>query len=608
MNHLISLKKWSLGFGLLFFCIFCLTVSRFYTKKLVEIDLQRLTVHFSTTSENLERTTTIFGLENKSFERLQKRISKRGPPARNIQISGLFLIDQIGTYFFSLNANRAARLTIDGQDINRSSIFEKELNQVFPLHLLKGIHSFSLHFTPSSQGAYLQLLWKHSLGDEFHPIPSDIIFSPNAESLSLEELREIQSKTRKILFIKHNALIVFFVSLFGFVLWIFKIGFNVNLLPVQERTEKVVYSNRLTDIDTTKGLAGFLMILAHLDGARIFHFGTFGAALFFLCSGMNTFLFIDRNRKKRNFNLYHIFFVVLLFFGGFTQIKISHPDESRLVPEFLQVSALSILLILLLSKLFKNIHHVGFLFPVPFALHLLYQTCSVFHLPDVWPQFTSFIFGSGAFPLFPWSGFFLYGIFLLHLRKTKMYLVWVFSAFGLLSLFSIYVLHIPVEKFNMSLSYVLLSLCVSALFFFFFHILSSSRKKLHWGWLTSPLEVIGRNSLMFIYVHYFALSYLPLRNFISSQLYMLLFTSVLALLFCSFCVFYYERSKQDLSLFMPASLIFFLLVVLQYGGYLSIMADTKLISIMTGIIFAFLYVQLRWILRVRFIDFKKRLL
>ena len=89
---------------------------------------------------------------------------------------------------------------------------------------------------------------------------------------------------------------------------------------------------------------------------------------------------------------------------------------------------------------------------------------------------------------------------------------------------------------------------------------------------------------------------------------MLLFTSVLAFLFCSFCVFYYERSKQDLSLFLPALLIFFLLIVLQYGGYLSVMADTKLISIMIGVIFAFLYVQLRWKLRVLFIDFKKRLL
>lgn len=607
MSHLLSLKKWSLGFGLLFFCVFCLTVSRFYTKMLDGIDLQRPTVLFSTTTENLDKTTTIFGLENKSFERLQKRIGKRGPSAQNFRVSGILLIDQTGTYFFSLNANRAARLTIDGQDISRSSIFEKELNQVVPLQLLKGVHSFSLYFTPSSQGAYLQLLWKHSLGGEFHSIPSDIIFSPKAESLSLEELREIQSKTRKVLFIRHNALILFFVSVIGFVLWIFKIGFNVNLLPVQERAEKVVYSNRLTDIDATKGLAGFLMILAHLDGARIFHFGTFGAALFFLCSGMNTILFIDRSRKKRNFNLYHIFFIVLLFFGGFTQIVISHPGESRLVPEFLQVSALSILLILLLSKLFKNIHHVGFLFPVPFVLHLLYQS-GVFHLPDVWPQFTSFIFGSAAFPLFPWSGFFLYGIFLLHLRKTRMYLLWVFAAFGLLSLFSIYVLSIPVEKFNMSLSYILLSLCVSAIFFFLFHILSSSRKKLHLRGLTSPLEVIGRNSLMFVYVHYFALSYLPLRNFISSQFYMLLFTAVLALLFCSFCVFYYERSKQDLSLFMPASLILFLLVVLQYGGYLSIMADTKLISIMIGVIFAFLYVQLRWKLRVLFIDFKKRLL
>ncbi|MFC2168649.1 hypothetical protein ACFLRW_06645, partial [Acidobacteriota bacterium] len=302
---------------------------------------------------------------------------------------------------------------------------------------------------------------------------------------------------------------------------------KMDFLPVQEGHKKKALSNRLTDIDMTKGLAGFFMILAHLDGARIFPFGTFGAALFFFCSGMNTILFIDRSRERRHFNLYHIFFSVLLFFGGFTQIVISHPNEFGIIPEFLQVSALSILLILFLSKIFKNIYLVGFLFPVPFILHLLYQN-GVFSLPTVWPRFTSFLFGSAAFPLFPWSGFFLFGVFLLYLRRAKKNLVWVFATFGLLSLISISMLRIPVEKFNMSLSYILLSLCVSSLFFLLFHRVSSSRKKLHLKWFTSPLEVIGRNSLMFVYVHYFALSYIPLRNFINPPLYQLLFTSVVA--------------------------------------------------------------------------------
>ena len=596
MSQSLSLKKWSLGFGLLVVCIFFLFLSRFYSKRLDSIVLQRPAVLFSTTSDNLDKTTTIFGLENKAFEGLQKRIKRRGPSAQNFLVSGIFLIDQTGTYFFSLNANRASRFTIDGQDISHSSVFEKELNQIVPLHLVNGIHVFSLQFTPSSQGAYLQLLWKRSLGGEFQPIPSDIVFSPSAGNLSLEELKEIQANTRKVLFIQHNALILFFVCVFGLVLWIFKAGLKIDLFPVQEKVKKSAVSGRWTDIDKTKGLAGFLMILAHLDGARIFPFGTFGAALFFLCSGMNTILFIDRTREKRNFNLYHIFFAVLLFVGGWTQIVITHPDNPRMVPEFLQVSALSILLIFFLSKLFQNIHFVGFLFPVPFLLHLLYQN-GVFSLPDLWPGLTSFVFGSAAFPLFPWSGFFLFGVFLLYLRKTTIYLVWVWAVFGLLSLFSISVLRIPVEKFNMSLSYILLSLWFSAFFFFLFHILSSPRKKVNMRWLMSPLEVIGRNSLMFVYVHYFALSYIPVRNFITSPFYMLLFTSVLAFLFCSFLVFYYERSKQDFALFMPAFLVFFLLVILQYGGYLSILADTKLISILVGVIFAFLYVQLRWSLR-----------
>ncbi|MCJ7582790.1 MAG: acyltransferase [Candidatus Aminicenantes bacterium] len=591
------MKKLLPGFAFLLFCFFCLKVNHFYSKKLNDIELQRPTVRFSTTSDNLDKATTMFGLEDSSFERLQKGIRKRGPSAQNFLVSGIILIEQTSTYFFSLNANKAARLTIDGQDISRSSVFEKELNQIVPLYMQKGAHFFTLHYTPSSQGAYLQLLWKQSIDQDFHLIPSDMIFSPKAENLSLEEIRDVQSKTQKVLFIKHNALILFLVSVAGFVLWIFKVGLKINLLPVQEKTGKAIFSGRLTDIDKTKGLAGFLMIMIHLDGANIFPFGFFGASLFFFCSGMNTILFIQRSHEKKNYNLYHIFFVVLLFFGGFTQIVISHPDESRFVPEFLQVSALSILLILLLSKLFKNIHHVGFLFPVPFVLHLLYQN-GVFSLPDILPQFTSFIFGSAAFPLFPWSGFFLFGVFLLRLRSSTLKLFWVFITFGFLSIFSVYVLHIPVEKFDMSLSYILLSLCTSALWFYLFHLLSSSSKEQRLRWLFSPLEVVGRNSLMFVYVHYFALSYIPVRNFISPPLYMLLLSSAVAFLFCVFCVYYYERSKQDPSLFIPALLMLVFLLFLQYGGYLSVLADIKLISILVGVLFAFLYVQLRWKLRI----------
>ena len=79
---------------------------------------------------------------------------------------------------------------------------------------------------------------------------------------------------------------------------------------------------------------------------------------------------------------------------------------------------------------------------------------------------------------------------------------------------------------------------------------------------------------------------------------MLIFNSILAFLFCAFFVFYYERSKRDYSLFIPALLMLGFLVFLQFGGYLSVLADIKLISILVGVLFAFLYVQLRWKLRV----------
>ncbi|MFC2168650.1 hypothetical protein ACFLRW_06650 [Acidobacteriota bacterium] len=182
MIHSKIFKKWWLCFVLLLFCIVCLFISRFSSEKLDDIDLKQPRVRFSTTSENMDKTTTIFSLENKSFELLQQRISRRGTSARNFLVSGIFLIERAGTYFFSLNANRAARLIIDGEDVSRSNIFEKELNQIVPLYLQNGVHPFSLHYTPSTQGAYLQLLWKYNIGGDFQHIPSDVVFSSLAPS------------------------------------------------------------------------------------------------------------------------------------------------------------------------------------------------------------------------------------------------------------------------------------------------------------------------------------------------------------------------------------------------------------------------------------------
>jgi len=510
----------------------------------------------------------------------------------SLDVSGILFIVNEGDFSLFLNANRTAHLTIDGKEISRSSVFERGLNKAVTVFLSRGTHSFQLHFVPSRQGAYLHLFWRDRDMEELIPIPDSLLFSPDAAVLGAERITRFQSQIKGLVFIKNVVLFLCLISFLGLVAQLTKSVWKkegkMNMVPTQKRGTSL----RLRDIDLTKGLAGLPMIAVHLDGGHLFPFGVFGPALFFLCSGMNTVLFIERTRQKRNFNFYHLFFIFLLFFGGYTQIVIAHPGVSKFMPEFLQVSALSMLVIFLLSKTVKKSHQIGYLFPLPFLLHFLYQA-ELLPFIDRIPRVGVFFFGSAAFPLFPWCGFFLFGIFLLHLRGTRWLMAVTAVISGFLSLISVFILKVPVTKFDMSPSYVLFSLFVGTSVFLFFNILSSVSEQCGLKTLMAPLEVIGRNSLMFVYVHYFALAYIPLGNFTESAFLMLMIKSVILFLFCSFCVYYYERSKRDPALFLPFLLLSFSLVFLRYGGFLSVAGDLRLIDILIGLGFAFLYVQLR---------------
>jgi len=566
-------------------------------KKIKNFDVLRLRVDFLTASERQPKQTAVENLRNRSFENLIRRIKRRDLSVESLDVSGILFVEQEGDFSFLLNANRSARLNLDGQEIVWSSVFERELNQAVSVFLSRGTHPFQLHFVPSRQGPYLHLLWRHSHDEEFRTIPDFLLFSPDAAGLRWERLTNIQSRMKGLILLKNGALFLALISLLGLV---FSLSRSFLKTEIQEgwfRSQKIGSSPRLTDIDMTKGLAGLPMLAVHLDGGNFLPFGAFGAALFFLCSGMNTILFIERTKDKKNYNFYHLFFIVLLFFGGYTQIVVAHPGISYLMPEFLQVSALSMLVIFMLSKVFKKMYLIGYVFPVPFLLHFIYQM-DFFPFIDRSSSLGVFFFGSAAFPLFPWSGFFLFGIFLLHLRKKKQYLAVTALITGLLSFLTVFVFKVPITKFAMSLSYVLLSLFAGASIFLLFNFLSSESLHRRFRTLLAPLEVIGRNSLMFVYVHYFALAYIPLQNFVEYPFLMLLIKSLVLFLFCSFCVFYYERSKHDSALFVPFLLLIISLVFLRYGGFLSVVGDRRLIDILIGLGFAFLYVQLRSRFRV----------
>ena len=359
-------------------------------------------------------------------------------------------------------------------------------------------------------------------------------------------------------------------------------------------------SRRIVEIDITKGTAGFLMIMAHIAGKGMLPFGTFGAVLFFFCSGMNTVLFMGKFKGLKGANFYHIFFVLLLFFGGYTQIKIAHPSKTAFIPEFLQFSALAVLLVFLLAKLFKNPLHIGYLFPLPFLFHTCFQAglFPFLHTNAAWRYF---LLGPGGFSLFPWAGYFLYGILLLHIKDKKNSPLVVILSTGSLAAVFIFLLKMPIEKFSMSLSYIFLSLfTVSCLFFFFKFTWSRVRGKT--GFLQaiqSYTAVVGRNSLMFVYLHYFASHYLRI-NTVSIPLpptaELLLHTFVYFAITLFFLVVY-EKIKGHHDLVIPTVTAGVSIALLRYSGSFGPKMDLRLVDILIGVIFAFIYVQLRELFR-----------
>lgn len=346
-------------------------------------------------------------------------------------------------------------------------------------------------------------------------------------------------------------------------------------------------SGRLREVDIAKGLACFLMIASHLLGGKLLPASTFAASLFFACSGMNVMLLIEKTRENRCYDFFHILFPVILFFGGITQIAIVHRGPLKIIPEFLQFIALAVLLVFGLGRLFKNPRRCGYLFPLPFLVQQL--------LPRAFLQSSqgtplAFFFGSG-FALFPWLGFVLFEVFLLGLGKNlyRVLQAALLAAFVL----SFVVGRIPLQKHWMSLSYIVLALLVITLAFSLGRVAARKCGNAFFEQMTEFFALPGRNSLMFVYLHYFVLRFFIMRNFVSQVYLMLLLQTFYLFLLCVILLKFYEKVKNEATLFFPSLTMGVILALLRWTGLLKPRVDLLLADMVIGILFAFLYVQLR---------------
>ena len=572
----------------------------FYSDGRTFSPLHRLSISITLREKTEIYQASTYGLSNRRIKEVIGRIRKKSLEPTRLTIRGILLIENPDVYTFSLLPGQATHLYIDNRPIQGNSILKWKENKSNQVYLVRGLHAFTIEFFPAASRLPFNFLWKPGKNKGRRSIPAEILFSMNARRSSYAFLKKLSKKAQIARMLRTTGYILTGIS-FVFLLFLWAHWFRRKFSYLWKRVETKSPSRRIVEIDITKGMAGFLMVLSHIAGRGLLPFGTFGAALFFFCSGMNTILFINKVKGKRWVHFYHIFFVTLLFFGGYTQIKIAHPQKTSLFPEFLQLSALAILFVFLLAKLFKNPLHTGYLFPIPFLIHLCYQAgwMSFFNIIGSWKYF---LVGPGGFSLFPWAGYFLYGTLLLHIRDKKNGPLSMILFTGILGGITIFLLRIPINKSHMTLSYIFLSLFAASCLFFFFKLtwLRVRDKGNFIKTIQSHLAVAGRNSLMFVYVHYFAIHYLKLGR-ISLEMAphaVLLLQSIVYFMIILFFLMVYERVKGRHDLFVPTVLAAVFIAFLRYSGSLSAKMDLRLVDILIGVLFAFLYVQLREILRI----------
>ncbi|GAB4539320.1 MAG: hypothetical protein Fur002_04240 [Anaerolineales bacterium] len=256
-------------------------------------------------------------------------------------------------------------------------------------------------------------------------------------------------------------------------------------------------------LDVLKGLGCLLMIVAHsslnLNGYDRFKFwGGLAPALFYAAAGAAA-AFQAKKYQPRGVLLNY----ALLALIGFSFNRITDPDFLQ-EPEFdiIQIIAVGASAVYLLERRYKPktwlYLALGFLaFALKFILQASFKNVSIVGV-------TNFLFPPGIFPIFPWLFLFFFGMFAYHAdNRINLALALLFAAL----LFALTQLHISLDlenKWDMSLGYFL---ACNILIFAAFFLLRAAAPLIQ----SAPaglLNFLGKNSLLFLYVHFPLILYL----------------------------------------------------------------------------------------------------
>jgi len=250
-------------------------------------------------------------------------------------------------------------------------------------------------------------------------------------------------------------------------------------------------------LDILKGLGCLLMIVAHsslnIGGYERFKFwGGLAPALFYAAAGAAAALQAQKYKPRGVLITY-----ALLALIGFSFNRITDPGFLQ-EPEFdiIQIIAVGASAVYLIERRFQPNAWIylalGLLaFALKFILQALFKNISIVGV-------TNFLFPPGIFPIFPWLFPFFIGLFAYRAENRFNLTLALLAAFAL---FALNQLHIPLDlenKWDMSLGYFLACNLLIFSAFFFLRAAAPLTQRAPAG----LLNFLGKNSLLFLYVHF----------------------------------------------------------------------------------------------------------
>ncbi|OQX63887.1 MAG: hypothetical protein B5M51_04505 [Anaerolinea sp. 4484_236] len=259
-------------------------------------------------------------------------------------------------------------------------------------------------------------------------------------------------------------------------------------------------------LDVLKGLGCLLMVVAHsnlgLRGYKPYAFyAGLAPVLFYAVSGV-TASFQATKYRPRSVLLTYAF----LFLLGFSYNRITDAGFLEEINfDIVQIIAVGACIVYLLEYYFKPSSWVylllsGLTFALKFPISALTGGKIVFGV-------TGIIVTPGLFPIFPWLFLFFLGVFA-YRTKNLYNLFFALVAAGLYYLLPMWGIDLDVEnKWDMSVGYFLLSCILVFASFFLVRAIPFFHQRVGMG---LPI-FLGRNSLLFLYIHF------PLVLYLKSQ-------------------------------------------------------------------------------------------